>query len=69
MIVFLSLSSINFSDSHTLYRFNHQLSFLSPNVSLYFLLLQFLSMKLATVNPRVDCNIEGLLAKDVSGSR
>lgn len=28
--------------------------------------LQFLSMKLATVNPRLDFNnIEGLLAKDV----
>lgn len=28
---------------------------------------QFLSMKLATVNPRLDVSIEGLLAKDVSG--
>lgn len=27
--------------------------------------LQFLSMKLATVNPRLEFNIEGLLAKDV----
>lgn len=27
---------------------------------------QFLSMKLATVNPRLEFNIEGLLAKDVS---
>lgn len=27
--------------------------------------LQFLSMKLATVNPRLDLNIEGLLSKDV----
>jgi len=26
---------------------------------------QFLSMKLATVNPRLDLNIEGLLSKDV----
>ncbi|KAJ4829036.1 hypothetical protein Tsubulata_031542 [Turnera subulata] len=29
--------------------------------------VEFLSMKLATVNPRLDFNIEGLLAKDVSG--
>ncbi|XWS64139.1 hypothetical protein CRYUN_Cryun06bG0161000 [Craigia yunnanensis] len=28
--------------------------------------VEFLSMKLATVNPRLDFNIEGLLAKDVS---
>ncbi|XP_073103420.1 transcription factor bHLH49 isoform X1 [Elaeis guineensis] len=27
--------------------------------------VEFLSMKLATVNPRVDCNIEGLLSKDL----
>ncbi|KAA3487914.1 transcription factor bHLH49-like isoform X2 [Gossypium australe] len=31
--------------------------------------VEFLSMKLATVNPRVDCNIEGLLAKDIIQSR
>jgi hypothetical protein len=31
-----------------------------------FFFLQFLSMKLATVNPRLDLNIEGLLSKDVS---
>lgn len=31
-----------------------------------FYFLQFLSMKLATVNPRLDFNIEELLAKDVS---
>ena len=28
--------------------------------------MQFLSMKLATVNPRLDFNIEGLLPKGVS---
>ncbi|KAK8493542.1 hypothetical protein V6N13_099830 [Hibiscus sabdariffa] len=31
--------------------------------------VEFLSMKLATVNPRLDCNIEGLLAKDIIQSR
>ncbi|KAF9674193.1 hypothetical protein SADUNF_Sadunf10G0102200 [Salix dunnii] len=31
--------------------------------------VEFLSMKLATVNPRLDFNIEGLLAKDVSISQ
>jgi len=31
------------------------------------LILQFLSMKLSTVNPRLDLNIEGLLSKDVWG--
>ncbi|KAE8654698.1 Transcription factor bHLH63 [Hibiscus syriacus] len=31
--------------------------------------VEFLSMKLATVNPRLDCNIEGLLAKDINQSR
>lgn len=35
-------------------------------VILFFPCYQFLSMKLATVNPRLDFNIEGLLAKDVS---
>ncbi|KAF3432255.1 hypothetical protein FNV43_RR26994 [Rhamnella rubrinervis] len=30
--------------------------------------VEFLSMKLATVNPRLDFNIEGLLAKDVNPS-
>lgn len=29
-------------------------------------LLQFLSMKLATVNPQLDFNVEGLLVKDVN---
>lgn len=29
--------------------------------------LQFLSMKLATVNPRMDFNMEALLSKEVSG--
>lgn len=32
----------------------------------YPLFLQFLSMKLATVNPRLDINIDGVVAKDVS---
>ncbi|XWS23037.1 hypothetical protein CRYUN_Cryun29cG0087200 [Craigia yunnanensis] len=31
--------------------------------------VEFLSMKLATVNPRLDFNIEGLLAKDIIQSR
>ncbi|XP_050223680.1 transcription factor bHLH49 isoform X2 [Mercurialis annua] len=31
--------------------------------------VEFLSMKLATVNPRLDFNIEGLLAKDILHSR
>ncbi|KAF8389872.1 hypothetical protein HHK36_024389 [Tetracentron sinense] len=31
--------------------------------------VEFLSMKLATVNPRLDFNIEGLLAKDILQSR
>ncbi|KAF5201525.1 Transcription factor bhlh [Thalictrum thalictroides] len=31
--------------------------------------VEFLSMKLATVNPRLDLNIEGLLAKDIHQSR
>ncbi|GMI87542.1 CIB1 Like protein 1 [Hibiscus trionum] len=31
--------------------------------------VEFLSMKLATVNPRLDCNIDGLLAKDIIQSR
>ncbi|GJT15370.1 transcription factor bHLH49 isoform X1 [Tanacetum coccineum] len=31
--------------------------------------VEFLSMKLATVNPRMDFNIEGLLAKDILESR
>ncbi|XP_074332859.1 uncharacterized protein LOC141670820 isoform X2 [Apium graveolens] len=31
--------------------------------------VQFLSMKLATINPRLDFNIEGLLAKDILQSR
>ncbi|XP_039006716.1 transcription factor bHLH49-like [Hibiscus syriacus] len=31
--------------------------------------VKFLSMKLATVNPRLDCDIEGLLAKDIIQSR
>lgn len=31
-------------------------------------LKQFLSMKLATVNPQMDFNLEGLLAKDVKRS-
>ncbi|KAE8710147.1 Transcription factor bHLH74 [Hibiscus syriacus] len=31
--------------------------------------VEFLSMKLATVNPRLDCNIEGLLEKDIFKSR
>ena len=35
------------------------------HVTLFF---QFLSMKLATVNPRLDFNLEGLLTKDVSDS-
>ncbi|CAN1816549.1 Transcription factor bHLH49 [Linum perenne] len=30
--------------------------------------VEFLSMKLATVNPRMDFNLEGLLTKDVSDS-
>ncbi|GFZ18349.1 basic helix-loop-helix (bHLH) DNA-binding superfamily protein [Actinidia rufa] len=30
---------------------------------------QFLSMKLATVNPSLDCNLEGLLTKDILQSR
>lgn len=34
------------------------------NIDLIFI-SQFLSMKLATVNPRLDLNIEGLLSKDV----
>lgn len=32
----------------------------------FFSYLQFLSMKIAAVNPRLDFNIEGLVAKDVS---
>ncbi|PQP99332.1 hypothetical protein Pyn_01744 [Prunus yedoensis var. nudiflora] len=31
--------------------------------------VEFLSMKLATVNPRLDFNIEGLLTKDILQSR
>ncbi|CAN1816535.1 Transcription factor bHLH49 [Linum perenne] len=31
--------------------------------------VEFLSMKLATVNPRMDFNLEGLLTKDVSDSK
>ncbi|KAI8022946.1 Transcription factor bHLH49 [Camellia lanceoleosa] len=31
--------------------------------------VEFLSMKLATVNPRLDFNVEGLLAKDILQSR
>ncbi|XP_057481630.1 transcription factor bHLH49-like isoform X2 [Actinidia eriantha] len=31
--------------------------------------VEFLSMKLATVNPRLDCNLEGLLTKDILQSR
>ncbi|KAG2706850.1 hypothetical protein I3843_05G109700 [Carya illinoinensis] len=31
--------------------------------------VEFLSMKLATVNPRLDFNVEGLLAKDILPSR
>ncbi|XP_022726927.1 transcription factor bHLH49-like isoform X2 [Durio zibethinus] len=31
--------------------------------------VEFLSMKLSTVNPRLDFNIEGLLAKDITQSR
>ncbi|KAI7742763.1 hypothetical protein M8C21_021136 [Ambrosia artemisiifolia] len=31
--------------------------------------VEFLSMKLATVNPRMDFNLEGLLAKDILDSR
>ncbi|XAR65333.1 hypothetical protein NMG60_11009418 [Bertholletia excelsa] len=31
--------------------------------------VEFLSMKLATVNPRLDCNLEALLAKDILQSR
>ena len=38
--------------------------FASCNQSV-FLSTQFLSMKLATVNPQMDFNLEGLLAKDV----
>ncbi|KAJ0682262.1 putative transcription factor bHLH family [Helianthus annuus] len=30
---------------------------------------QFLSMKLATINPRMDFNLEGLMAKDAKESR
>lgn len=37
------------------------------SAELKFFFFQFLSMKLATVNPRLDVSIEGLLAKDVSG--
>lgn len=32
----------------------------------FFFLLQFLSMKLSAVNPRLDFNIEGILSKSVS---
>ena len=31
-----------------------------------FCFLQFLSMKLTAVNPRMEFNVEGILAKDVS---
>lgn len=37
--------------------------------SVYSIMFQFLSMKLATVNPRLEFNMENFIAKDVSATK